>query len=74
MTAGRTRRAVAYCDTHQKLSYTNRKRARSIARLHPEHKSVYRCSDNELLWHVGSLPQAVKQGHVSKDEYYSWTA
>lgn len=67
---GHTNLAVAWCETHAKLSYTHRARARAIARRHSEHKSVYRCSANENLWHIGRLPESIRHGHISKDEYF----
>lgn len=66
----KTALAVSWCDTHRKLCYTDRKRARTAARRHPEHKNSYRCTDNLALWHIGTLPDEVKHGHMTKDEYY----
>ena len=66
----KTASAVAWCPTHGKLSYTDRGRARKVANQHPEHKNVYRCTDNERLWHIGRLPDEVRHGHVTKEEYF----
>ena len=66
----KTASAVAWCYTHNKLLYTDRKRARNVARQHPQHKNVYRCDANTELWHIGGLPDDVKHGHVTKDDYY----
>lgn len=74
MKVTRTYLSVTYCETHHKLSYTSRKRARQIARRHSEHKGVYRCKDNEDLWHVGSLPDPVKYGHIPKHEFFAQVA
>ena len=66
----KTASAIAYCDVHRKLLYTDRKRARSVARQHPEHKNVYPCSVNVELYHIGRLPDEIRHGHMTKDEYY----
>lgn len=68
-----SRTHVGRCEVHDKLSYSDRKRARAVARLHPEHKSVYRCSVNETHWHVGGLPLEVREGYMTRDEKY-WRA
>lgn len=65
----KTASAVAWCPVHGKLSYTDRKRARRVANQHPEHKNVYRCNDNDRLWHIGRLPDEIRHGHVTKDEW-----
>jgi len=66
----KTATAIAYCDVHHKLLYTDRKRARSVARQHPEHKNVYLCSVSEAMYHIGRLPDEVRHGHMTKDEFY----
>jgi hypothetical protein len=70
----KTSTAIGYCDVHHKLLYTDRKRARSVARQHPEHKNVYRCNASQDMWHIGGLPDDVKHGHVTKDEFFSRSA
>jgi hypothetical protein len=67
----KTSTAIGYCDVHRKLSYTDRKRARAVARQHTERKNVYRCTANEGMWHIGGLPEEVRHGHISKSEYFS---
>lgn len=72
MTTGARRgHAIAWCDACEKKSYTSRKAARRIARRHTEHKTVYRCPINQMLWHVGRLAEAIRQGQVSREEFYS---
>lgn len=61
---------VGYCDTHGKRWYTDRKRARHVAKQHTTHKNVYRCSVNPRLFHIGSLPDVVKHGYMTKDQVY----
>jgi len=68
--ASPTALATAYCYTHKKLSYDSRRIAKQVARNHSDHKSTYRCSDNEALWHVGGLPPAVLHGEKTRDEFY----
>jgi hypothetical protein len=62
--------AIGWCETCQKLLYTDRKRARTVARQHHPHKNTYPCPVRGDLWHVGSLHEAIKHGHVTRDEYY----
>ena len=72
----KTAHSIARCEVHvgstgkHKLLYTSRRVARQIAKLHGEHKGVYRCSEQPDLWHVGRLPEAVRHGHLTKSEYY----
>ena len=62
--------AVSWCATHQKLLYTDRRRARRVARQHTEHKQAYRCDVNEGMWHIGGLPEVVRRGYTTKDKYF----
>jgi hypothetical protein len=62
--------SVGYCHDCEKLWYTDRRRARAVARQHPEHKSVYRCSVNPNLWHVGGLHPRVMEGQFTRTEFY----
>ena len=66
----KTSTAIAFCEVHRKLLYTDRKRARAVARQHPEHKNVYPCDVSEHLYHIGRLPDEVRHGHMTKDEFY----
>jgi hypothetical protein len=68
--ASPTALATAYCYKHQKLSYGSRRIAKQVARMHADHKSTYRCDDNDRLWHVGGLSQAVLHGEKTRDEFY----
>lgn len=65
-----TSTSVGWCQVHEKQWYTDRKRARRVANQHPEHKNVYRCSENPLLWHIGGLPGVIRHGYMTKDEYF----
>jgi hypothetical protein len=62
--------AIAYCKECGKLSYTDRKRARVVARQHHPSKGTYKCPVIEGLYHVGSLALPVKQGIVTRNEFY----
>jgi hypothetical protein len=74
MRGSRNHTPVGFCETHGKLWYTDRKRARVVARQHRERKSVYPCSDRPHLWHVGGLAEEVRKGHMTRDEYYHRSA
>jgi hypothetical protein len=63
--------AVSWCPEHQKLLYTDRKRARRVARQHSEHKNAFRCDVYQGMWHIGGLPDAIRHGHMTKAEYYA---
>lgn len=64
--------AVGYCSIHQKLSYRNRKDARHIARRHPDRKSAFICDPDAIfpVWHIGSLPDAVKRGDAGREDIF----
>jgi hypothetical protein len=66
----RAGQAIGYCEYCCKLQYMSRKMARHIARQHRPRKGVYPCPVNELLWHVGEVPGMVKQGVLTRTEYY----
>jgi len=68
MTVNKTASAVAWCPVHGKLSYTSRKRAKAVARLHPGHKSTYRCDPQPHLWHVGELHPKIISGQTTREE------
>lgn len=71
----KTSSAIAWCPRHRKLLYTDRKRARAVARQHPEHKNVYVCDDQEVrMFHIGRLPDEIRHGHMTKDEFYGHAA
>lgn len=62
--------AVGWCPVHRKMLYTDRRRARRVARQHTEHKQAYRCDVSEGMWHVGGLPEPVRRGYTTKDKFY----
>jgi hypothetical protein len=62
--------AIAWCEACQKLSYTDRKRARIVAKQHRPRKGTYPCPVNPMLFHVGGLASPVKQGIVTREEFY----
>jgi hypothetical protein len=70
----KTAHAIGWCYYHGKLLYTTRKLARKAARAHPHHKNAYSCEesggDHPGMFHIGELPLEIRQGHVSRDEYY----
>lgn len=66
--------AIAYCEECGKLLYTDRRRARKVAREHHPHKNTYPCPIRPDLYHVGGLPGPVKQGHVTRDEFFGGAA
>jgi hypothetical protein len=84
MALGKTAGANGYCDFCSKLSYVSRKAARKVARNHATHKSVYPCPLNDPvagvrlgieynffpLFHVGGLALPIRQGHVTRGEFY----
>lgn len=70
MSANKTATAVGWCEVHRKLLYTDRKRARRIARKHTTHKSTYPCNVSDGMWHVGGLPVEVLTGEMTRYEFY----
>lgn len=70
----KTGSAIAYCEVHGKLLYTDRKTARGVSRQHATHKNVYRCDQSPGWWHIGGLPVEVRRGNATKDEFYSRNA
>lgn len=74
MGRNRSTAAIGYCGGCQKLWYTDRRKARAIARQHHPHKGTYPCPVDGTMWHVGSLAEPIKQGHVTRDEYYGGDA
>lgn len=61
---------IGWCEACQKKLFTDRKRARKVARQHHPHKGTYVCPVLPMFWHVGSLGEAIRQGHVTRDVYY----
>lgn len=64
-------KSIGWCPVHQKRMYTDRKRARRVARQHSDHKNAYPCDANEGMWHIGGLPGPVIRGEMSKDEFFN---
>lgn len=64
-------RAEGWCDVHQKLLYSSRRKAKAVARLHHgEHKGVYQCTVQDTLFHVGGLAHRVIDGTYSREDFY----
>lgn len=63
--------AVRWCDPCQKLAYPSRKVARKVSNSYTNHKSPYPCPVFDSLWHVGRLPDAVREGSMDRWEYYN---
>jgi hypothetical protein len=74
MGRNRSTDAIGWCGECQKLLYTDRKRAKVIGRQHHPRKGSYPCPINPLMFHVGSLAEAIRQGHVTRNEYYGGDA
>lgn len=70
MTINKTAGAIGWCSYCEKLLYNDRKRARAIARSHHPRKGTYPCPVQQDMWHVGGIPRAVIEGHVTRGEYY----
>jgi hypothetical protein len=62
---------IGWCETCQKNLYTDKARAKAVARLHQPRKAAYRCRvpGQEHLWHVGSVPRLVRRGFLTRDQY-----
>ena len=85
MPRNKTAKASGWCVPCDKLSYDSRSAARSVAKEHHPHKQAYPCPFNDPevaeqwntepnffpLFHVGSLPRSIVQGHVTRDEYFT---
>lgn len=62
--------AMGYCDDCGKLTYLTRKTAKLVGhRLRPR-RNAYACPFDPQFFHVGELPLPIRQGHVSRDEFY----
>lgn len=67
----RSSNAMGWCAPCGKLLYDTRKKAKRIAREHHQaHKSEYPCPVNQILWHVGEVPEEVIKGNITRNEYY----
>jgi hypothetical protein len=68
---------IPWCGTCRvccKRSFINRKDAKRAGNNHHPRKGVYRCPANDQLWHVGALPDRVKQGTIGRDAIYRVSA
>lgn len=64
-------KAAMQCDKHGKRSYTTRDLARQASReMHEPGMREYRCDAYEGYWHIGHLPEAVRNGEKTADEHY----
>lgn len=70
MAINKTAGAIGWCDSCWKLLYSERKNARAVGRQHHPHKGTYPCPANTQMWHVGSVPRAVIEGHLTRAEYF----
>jgi hypothetical protein len=67
-------RSVGWCDACDKHLYTDKARARKVARLHTEHMGVYRCPVLPAMWHVGTLADAIIRGEATRGQIYRGAA
>jgi hypothetical protein len=64
-------RSVGYCEVCDKQLYADRASAKAVCRLFPaEHKTPYRCPDQEQYFHTGGLSKEVIRGNFSRDDIY----
>jgi hypothetical protein len=70
MARTRTAAAIGYCEDCKKLTYLSRDDARKVGKRHQPHKNAYPCPFYDQFFHVGDLPLVIKQGHVTRDEFY----
>jgi hypothetical protein len=63
---------IGWCETCQKWWYTDKSRAKKVGRRHHPRKPAYICPETkdtvQELYHVGSLPQLVVQGFLTRDQ------
>jgi hypothetical protein len=62
--------ALGYCDDCKKLTYMSRKEARLVAKNHRPHKQAYKCPHYDQFWHIGDLPEPIKRGFVTREEFF----
>lgn len=64
-------KAAKTCDVHGKKSYTTRDLAKQASReMHDPGMREYRCDAEPDYWHIGHLPEKVRNGKVTADEHY----
>ena len=59
-----------YCDVHGKRGFTSRSSAKKWARVRHrgENVSEYPCQALDGMWHIGHMPNAVKQGLMTRED------
>lgn len=64
-------KAAKTCNVHGKKSYTSRDLAKQASReMHDPGMREYRCDVEDGYWHIGHLPEPVRNGQVTADEHY----
>jgi hypothetical protein len=56
-----------------KVAYPSRKAARQAVRrllMHDPRPRAYRCATHPGHWHVGHIPDAVRQGTITRDRWH----
>jgi hypothetical protein len=63
---------IGYCDQHGKRLYPNRKQAKQMLRKHRNRQGMreYPCDLVAGHFHIGHLPQVVREGRVTAPEIY----
>lgn len=60
-----------WCRDCRKYGFHTRKDAKRMEKQYPEeHMRPYRCLVDGNLWHLGHLPDRVRQGDISADDWY----
>lgn len=70
MNINKTGYAIGYCDHHGKLMYNTRRRAKTVAKKHSQHKGVYECEITPGMYHIGKIPREVLHGEMTRDEFF----
>jgi hypothetical protein len=64
---------VGACAICGKVVYLSRKVARQVVRKLPDRNPrprAYRCPANPDHWHVGHIPHAMRQGAITREQWY----
>ncbi|MGK5737255.1 hypothetical protein [Micromonospora sp. URMC 103] len=60
-----------YCRDCRKYGFYTRRDAKRMEKQYPEEQMrPYRCPIDDNIWHLGHLPNAVRNGEMSADEWY----
>ena len=60
-----------WCRDCAKYGFHTRRDAKKMEKQYPEeHMRPYQCPVDEAFWHLGHLPDRVRSGDVSADEWY----